>query len=134
MYILIVEDEPLIAMHLADELQFAGHDIVGPAASIETALNCAHLQQVDLALLDIDLQHKGDGLVLAKRLHEMHIPALFVSGQAGKAHEHAELVLGYISKPYDAADIVQSVAVVDALVHGQQPPPPALPSSLELFH
>lgn len=134
MYILIVEDEPLIAMSLADELERAGHEVIGPADSIESALSYATRQPVDLALLDIDLQRRGDGLVVAKRLLDMHIPALFLSGQAGTAHANAALAMGFISKPYDPAEVVKSIAVVAALVHGQHPPPPAVPPSLELFY
>ena len=133
MHILIVEDEPLIAMTLAEELEDAGHDVIGPAPNVESALSCATHEHIDLALLDIDLQRKGDGLILAQRLREMHIPALFLSGQAGKAHENARLAMGYIGKPYDPADVVKSIAVVDALVHGQAPPPPPMPAALELF-
>ena len=134
MRILITEDEPLIALSLAMELEQAGHEVIGPAATIEASLRLARMHRVDLALLDIDLQQRGDGVIVAKRLREMDIPAVFVSGQDAVAHDNADLALGYIGKPYNPADIVRSVAVIDAVLHGKTPPPPPVPASLELFY
>ncbi len=134
MRILIVEDEPLIAMSLSWELEEAGHEIIGPASSIETAVSLARAHRVELALLDIDLQNRGDGIVLAKRMREMDIPALFISGQFLDAHQNADLAMGYISKPFNPVDVARSVAVVVAKLHGDEPPPPPVPAALELFH
>jgi len=134
MRILITEDEPLIALSLAMELEQAGHEVIGPAATIEASLMLARAHRVDLALLDIDLQQRGDGVIVAQRLREMDIPSVFVSGQDAVAHDNADLAVGYIGKPYNPADIVRSVAVIDAVLHGVQPPPPPIPTSLELFH
>jgi DNA-binding response OmpR family regulator len=134
MQILLVEDEPLIAMSLCAELEDAGHDVIGPATSIESALALVRAHRVELALLDIDLQHRGDGIVLAKRMREMDIPTLFVSGQFLDAHDNADLALGYISKPCTPSDVARSIAVIDARLHGLEPPPPAVPAALELFH
>lgn len=134
MRILIVDDEPLIAMSLSLELEEAGHEIIGPASSIETAVALARVHRVELALLDIDLQHRGDGIVLAKRMREMDIPALFISGQFLDAHTNGDLAMGYISKPFNPVDVARSVAVVIAKLHGDEPPPPPVPAALELFH
>lgn len=134
MRILIVEDEPLIAMSLAWELEQAGHQVIGPAATIEASLHLARGHDVDLALLDIDLQHHGDGVKVAERLREMRIPSVFVTGQSAIALDHADIAVGMIGKPYNPADIVRSIAVIDAVIHGDHPPPPPIPTSLQLFH
>lgn len=134
MRILITEDEPLIALSLALELEQAGHEVIGPAATIEASLQLARTHKVELALLDIDLRQRGDGVLLARRLHEMDIPAVFVSGQDRIASDNADLAVGFIGKPYNPVDIVQSVAVLDAVIHGRTPPPPPIPASLRLFH
>lgn len=134
MRILITEDEPLIAMSLAWELEEAGHEIIGPASTIEASIQLARAHHVELALLDIDLEKRGDGIILARRLREMDIPSVFISGQGAVARDNADLVVGFIGKPYNPEDIVRSVAVIGAVIHGEHPPPPAIPASLKLFH
>ena len=53
--ILIVEDEPLVAMDVQAMLQDAGMEIVGPAATSEAALGLVGSDQIDAALLDANL-------------------------------------------------------------------------------
>jgi DNA-binding response OmpR family regulator len=133
MRILVVEDEPVIAMSLTWELEHAGHEVVGPAATLEEAMQLARAHRPELALLDIDLRRRGDGVLLAKQLRAINIPSVFVSGQDVVARENADLAIGYISKPYNPADIARSIAVLDAVIHGRSAPP-LIPSSLRLFH
>lgn len=133
MRILVVEDEPIIALSLTWELECAGHEVIGPAVTVESAVSLARMHHVQLALLDIDLRKRGEGIVLARTLWEMDIPAIFVSGQCTEAHAHSSLAMGYISKPYNPADIARSVDVIVAMMHGLEPPPPPIPTSLELF-
>src|SRR5687768_9701583 len=77
MLILIVEDEPISALSIIAELEHAGHVTLGPAGTFEEGLELALTGHPQLALVDIDLVHKGDGIELAKRLRELHIAAVF---------------------------------------------------------
>jgi DNA-binding response OmpR family regulator len=133
MLVLIVEDEPFSALSAAWELERAGHDVLGPSASLEDALRLARTHRPDLALVDIDLQHTGEGLELARALREMDIVSLFVSAENGLASRNSDLAVGFIGKPYDPDDLARSVDVVDALMHGKEPPA-AMPMSLQIFH
>ena len=133
MKVLLVEDEPLIAMNLAAEIEDMGYEVLGPAHSIESALGLIVNARPDLALLDIDLAQAGDGIVIAKVLSAKGIPAVFVSGQTEVACSNSHLAIGYISKPYEPVDVVNSIAVVDAIVHGLTPPPPAVPATFKRF-
>lgn len=131
MLILVVEDEPLCALSTRWELEKAGHEVMGPAGTIDEAVRLAHAHRPDLALVDIDLMHKGDGIELARQFQEMDITSVFVSAQPVLARQNSDLVLGIIDKPYDPADISRSVAVIDAVMHGERPP--LIPLSLQLF-
>ena len=54
MRVLIVEDEPLIAMDLAEMLAQLGHETVATVRTVEDALNAVRLRP-DVVLLDINL-------------------------------------------------------------------------------
>ena len=53
--ILIVEDEPFIALTLEDMLEELGFALVGTVSSVSEALDIAGREQVDCALLDVNL-------------------------------------------------------------------------------
>jgi DNA-binding response OmpR family regulator len=134
MLILIVEDEPICALSTIAELEHAGHQTLGPAATLEEGLALARSGHPKLALVDIDLVHKGDGVELAKQLREMHIAAVFISAQSHTAYDNRALALGFIGKPYNPADLPHSIDVIEAIMDGKHPPPPPLSRSLQLFN
>jgi DNA-binding response OmpR family regulator len=133
MLIMVVEDEPISALSAMWELQRAGHEVIGPASCQEDALRLAREWQPELALVDIDLRHVGEGVDLARDLRDLHVAAVFVSAQSSVAQENRDLALGLISKPYTLSELVVSVGVIDSVLHGDVPQPPAIPDALRLF-
>jgi DNA-binding response OmpR family regulator len=132
MRVLVVEDEPLIAMLVRHALTRAGHEVVGPVSSVAVALRLAQEQPIDLALLDIDLGRGGSGVHLARCLHERQgPPCLFASGSYDEAHGACDVALGVLSKPYGAEDLVLAVAAAEAVLAGAQPV--RVPHVMELF-
>lgn len=134
MLILIVEDEPISALSIVSELEHAGHVTLGPAATFEEGLELARTGHPRLALVDIDLVHKGDGIELAKRLRELHIAAVFVSAQGHTAYDNRALALGFIGKPFNPSDLPRNIDVISAILDGKTPPPLLLPTTLQLFN
>lgn len=53
--ILLIEDEALIALDTIDALSGAGYEVVGPAASLSTAVAKAQSERIDGAVLDVNL-------------------------------------------------------------------------------
>lgn len=86
MIILIVEDEPIVAINLAIELEAAGHTVIGPVATSLEALALARQHLPWLALVDITLDGRADGVELARMLRQLGIPSLFLSAQPDEAH------------------------------------------------
>ena len=77
--ILIVEDEPLIAMMLEDFILSLGHDVAGPCETVAEALSTIASKQFDLAILDVNL--KGENVwPVATALRERGIPFVLASG------------------------------------------------------
>lgn len=79
--ILIVEDEYLIAMDLADRLADLGADVIGPAGSVAEALAIVTAQgnRIDGAVLDVNLRNERVYPV-ADALRAQGVPFVFASG------------------------------------------------------
>ena len=77
--ILIVEDEPLIAMMLEDFIESLGHDVRGPCESVAEALAMVEVDGFDLAILDVNL--KGENVwPVATKLREKNVPFVIATG------------------------------------------------------
>ena len=77
--ILIVEDEPLIAMMLEDFLMALGHEVRATCDSVGDALKAVQNGDFDLAILDVNL--KGESVwPVASRLREKNVPFVIATG------------------------------------------------------
>jgi CheY-like chemotaxis protein len=77
--ILVVEDEPLIAMMLEDFLESLGHSVTATCESVDHALTEADKGGFDLAILDVNL--KGESVwPVAERLRAKQIPFVLATG------------------------------------------------------
>jgi DNA-binding response OmpR family regulator len=78
--VLVVEDELLIAMDVEEMLRDMGMEIVGPAGSLEAALELARTEYLDCAVLDVNL---GDGTPITPLIDVLSgrgIPFVFITG------------------------------------------------------
>lgn len=132
MRVLIVEDDPLIAMLLVDSLADAGHEVVGPAATMAEALALCGASTPDLALLDIDLRDGSSGLDVARALLDRWgVRSIFASGQVVEARQARGAALGYVRKPYALRTVVRGIEVARQVMDGAEPR--AVPAGFELF-
>lgn len=132
MRILIVEDEALIAMVLADSLEDGGHEVMGPASTMGEALVLCETVLPDLALLDVNLRDGSNGVDVARALFERWgVLSIFASGQMMEARRAKDIALGYIRKPYKTQTVLRSVEIARDVMDGKEPS--ALPAGLELF-
>jgi CheY-like chemotaxis protein len=78
--VLIIEDEPIIAMDLENLLTELGHKVVATAATREEAVAKAHAERPGLVLADINLGEGGSGIdAVADILSSFDIPVIFVT-------------------------------------------------------
>lgn len=98
--VLIVDDEPLIAMMLSDWMTEQGVEPVGPAHSVAQALSLLEAGPVDAAVLDVSLGD-GNSYAIADALSQKGIPFAFATGHG--ANSVAERFKGVITvtKPFD---------------------------------
>lgn len=111
--ILIVEDDYLIAMEAESVLADAGFELVGIAATAEQAIEMAARHRPALALMDVRLAGKRDGVDAALELYRDHaIRCIFatahndgeVIGRAGPARP-----LGWLQKPYTMPSLIEAI-------------------------
>lgn len=77
-YVLVVEDEFLIAETTCMDLENAGAFVVGPVPTVGRALSLLQSRQVDAALLDIKLNEETS-ISIVNELQRRAIPYVFVS-------------------------------------------------------
>lgn len=132
MIILIVEDEPLIALSLEAGLLQAGYRVLGPSATVERALQAAAKDRPDLALVDINLRGPRSGIECARELRaRWNVPSLFLSGARLEAYQNKGAALGFLAKPYETRTALASVVVAGSIIRGEKPR--HVPHGLELF-
>src|SRR5215469_596961 len=78
--ILVVEDEFIIALEIQANLEEAGATVVGPALTLQQALELAENESLSAAMLDLRLG-RDSAAAVAQVLAERHIPFLFYTGQ-----------------------------------------------------
>ena len=98
--ILIVEDEPLIAMMLEDFLETLGHDVVATCESVDDAIARIDAGGFDLAIIDVQLKDGKQVWPVADRLAEGGTPYIIATGGHVEPppEQHADAPI--LSKPY----------------------------------
>ncbi|MDP9423810.1 MAG: response regulator [Pseudomonadota bacterium] len=114
--VLVVEDEFLIADDLAAVLRGAGAEVIGPAASLPSAIRLAgDSQRIDAAVLDIHL----DGVTvfpLADELRTRNVPMLFLTGYGDDYIPDNYSAVLRCDKPIGAAHVVERLKSLVSLV------------------
>jgi DNA-binding response OmpR family regulator len=129
--LMIVEDEALVAMTLRDELLDAGYHVLDLTDRRVEALDVAKVEKPDLALVNIRLAGRDDGIELSEHLKALGIPVLLISGQVSRASSAKTVAIASLPKPYRAADMVLAVAYLLARIQGDTSLP--RPKGLEVF-
>lgn len=129
--LMIVEDEVLVAIVLRDELQDAGYHVLDLTDRHAEALDVAKASKPDLALVNIRLAGRDDGIELAAQLKALGIPVLLISGQISRARSAMTVAIASLPKPYAAADMVLAVDYLLARLQGDLSL--AKPERLEVF-
>lgn len=107
--ILIVEDEVLVALHLGHVLTDMGHHVVGPCSRIQNATELASTEDIDFAVLDINVAGVRS-FPVAHILRQRYIPFVFASGYGNEG-----LMDGYrdetvLRKPIESGELERAIA------------------------
>ncbi len=78
--VLIIEDEPIIALDLTRVVRELGHTVVGTAATHQEAVALARQSEPGLVLADIQLADGSNGIEATREiLNDFDIPVIFIT-------------------------------------------------------
>lgn len=107
--ILIVEDDPFIAMDLQDTFEDAGFNVLGPVASVDPGLEIIRKTKPDVAMLDYNLGRETS-IPIAQKLDAIKIPYVFLSGQVSRVvTANVKTEQKVIMKPFNAEALISYV-------------------------
>jgi len=113
--VLIIEDEPVIALDVAESVKSLGHRVCGVASRASQAIEMAKATHPGLILADIQLKDGSTGITAVREiLKSIEVPVVFVTAfperlLTGEALEPAFVV----TKPFDGTTL--KVAISQAL-------------------
>jgi DNA-directed RNA polymerase specialized sigma24 family protein/CheY-like chemotaxis protein len=118
--VLIIEDEPVIAMDIAGIVESLGHEVIGVAARQAEAVELARKHHPGLVLADVQLQDGDSGIVAVQEImRSMDAPVIFVTGFPERLLTGDRVEPAFIiTKPFDPETL--KVAIVQALSFAPQ--------------
>jgi len=113
--VLIAEDDPVIALGLAERVRTLGHEALGPAADGTQALALARADTPDLYLFDIEMPNL-DGLEAARQLaaEGLRRPVVVITGVEDQSLVERSIASGvgaYLTKPVDTRELQAALAL-----------------------
>lgn len=113
--LLIVEDEPIVALDLQQELEAFGCEVVALAQSADEALMAVEECQPDLALMDLHIIGSLDGIQTARLLRDAYqLPSIFLTAYSDDAtitRAVREMPYGYLTKPFQTRELKATLQV-----------------------
>jgi two-component system, response regulator PdtaR len=107
--VLVADDNPVVALGLAERLKALGHEPLGPAADGAQAIELARHGEADLYLFDIEMPNL-DGLQAADQLaaEGLRRPVVVVTGVDDPQLVERSIASGvsaYLTKPVDSREL-----------------------------
>jgi DNA-binding NtrC family response regulator len=115
--VLIVEDEPIVAMDLGQIAEEAGHEVVGVVRWASDARALSSLAP-ELALVDINLMDGPTGPHISSELARRDVTVVLVTANLQQVPMDFCGAIGVVAKPFTTETIQEVIAYADALRHG----------------
>jgi DNA-binding response OmpR family regulator len=105
---LVVEDEALLALYIAESLAEAGYEVVGPATSVAKALKLINDPGCDIVILDVNLgTEHSEPVALALKARD--IPFVVLSGNSREFLPPGFAGAPSMSKPVEASTLLKTL-------------------------
>jgi CheY-like chemotaxis protein len=114
--VLVVEDETMVRMPIAEYLRDCGYNVVEASDASEAIAVMRADEHVSLVFSDVRMPGRMDGLGLAEwfRSHHPGVPVLLTSGYSGGENMQARSAPGvrFIEKPYSQTQVERRIAAL----------------------
>lgn len=121
--ILVVEDEPVIALDIEQHLLHLGYEVAAIADCAEGAFKVVAHHPPDLILMDIHLDGDIDGIMAAAKIRQScHLPIVFLTAHADETTlEQAKTTqpFGYIVKPFEPHNLSTVIEIALSRHHAE---------------
>jgi DNA-binding response OmpR family regulator len=111
--VLVVEDDFFVAHEIEHQLNQAGYDVVGTAATAADALRLARSKKPAIVIMDVRLRGDGDGVEAAISIYkELGIRSIFATAhhdQRTRARGEEAKPITWIQKPFAPDELLQAV-------------------------
>jgi CheY-like chemotaxis protein len=121
--LLLVEDEALIALDLEELVISLGHEVVGVADTLQSAIDAAAAQSPDGALVDLNLRDGMTGKEVARTLsRQFGLPIGFITGNAEQLAGDFAGGKAVVDKPFTDGGVREILSILEAARAGAAPP------------
>ena len=107
--VLVVEDDGVLALDLAETLDDLGYTVAGTATRGEEAIDLARRLHPNLILMDVGLAGDIDGIAAAEAIRDEHdVPVVFLTAHADDDTLHRATrsdASAYLVKPFKPPDL-----------------------------
>lgn len=112
---LVVEDDPIINLHLVDALESQGLRVAEFLSAEEALADLRQRSRVRLLVTDVEFHSSFDGLALARKARELHPEIGLIIATASAQEELGPVPAGavYLAKPFGQSQI--QAALLNAL-------------------
>ena len=108
--VLLVEDEPLIAMMVEDFLDVLGHQVAGSADDVAGALALVDAGGIDVAILDVNLRGGEKSWPIADALADRGIGYVLATGGGDDGIPDRHRDAPRLLKPFTIEGVEQALA------------------------
>ncbi|WP_265562020.1 response regulator [Sphingomicrobium arenosum] len=106
--ILLVEDSPVMSLKTEDALRESGYFVVGPAYDMPAALDLAGREQIDAAIVDLNIRGEKSFPVL-EILNGRNVPFVITSGYADWTMPEEWMERPRLQKPYEEEALIKKI-------------------------
>jgi AmiR/NasT family two-component response regulator len=131
--ILVVERCSFTAFALAEGLAQLGHDVLGPVRSSREADAITRSGLPEMAIVEVDLEQRDEGLALAQRLSSSLVNVFLMTTRPELAQVDRRIAMGLIAKPVCPEVVAITIRIAEAVHRGERVHVEDVPAPVRLF-
>jgi CheY-like chemotaxis protein len=118
--LLLVEDEPFIALDLEMLVEAQGHEVVGVADTFQGAMDMAAASAPEAAFVDLNLRDGMTGLKIARALSDdQGMAVAFITGNAEQIPADFAGALAVVEKPFTQHGVTELLTILQNAREGR---------------